>query len=53
VDAGNYWRWRLFATIDPRSDYWIEAIDFKGNGMSDADDYETFRSRYCQTVPYE
>ena len=53
VDAGDYWRWRLFATIDPDSGYWDGSVDFNGNGAADGGDYAIFLSRYGQTAPYE
>jgi len=53
VDGGDFQRWRLFATIDPQSDCWVEAIDFNGNGMADIEDYTIFQSRYGQTAPFE
>ena len=53
VDGGDFQGWRLFATIDPQSDCWVEAIDFNGNGMADIGDYTIFQFRYGQTAPFE
>jgi hypothetical protein len=52
VDAGDYWRWRLLATVDPSSEAWDAAVDFNTNGKADAEDYQIFLSRYGQTEPY-
>ncbi|WP_051554428.1 dockerin type I domain-containing protein [Desulfobulbus elongatus] len=52
VDAGDYWRWRLLATIDPASESWNGAIDFNGNGRADAEDLAFLQSRLGETAPY-
>ncbi|MBN1906178.1 MAG: thrombospondin type 3 repeat-containing protein [Deltaproteobacteria bacterium] len=53
VGAGDYWRWRLFSTINPSSAMWNADVDFNGNGVADSGDYAIFMSRYLQTAPYE
>lgn len=53
VDLDDYWRWRIFATIDPQSDSWVAAIDFNDNGVADADDYAILLNRFGQAAPYE
>ncbi|BBO86518.1 hypothetical protein DSCO28_70840 [Desulfosarcina ovata subsp. sediminis] len=53
VNSNDYWRWRLFTTIDPQSEYWIEAIDFDEDGVSSYGDYIIFLNRCGDTAPFE
>jgi hypothetical protein len=52
VDAGDFWRWRLLATVNPSSSAWDSAVDFNENGVADYEDYMIFISRYGQMEPY-
>ncbi|GAB6906863.1 conserved hypothetical protein [Desulfosarcina cetonica] len=53
VAVGDYWFWRLLATIDPESSQWDASVDFNGDGPASYADYLMLMGRYRETVPFE